>query len=269
MKLAIACLLVTVFANAAEVGPNQKTQSSIRVVPVTATPESSNVDTFIALPKKGQYAREPVNVQIRLYGFPLGTMSDFDRKKEIYNDPNGQSMRVLIDDFPYLSIYTSFIDSLSPNTVYFDQTLTKTVPFYLEEGAHILRTFPVRSFGEGIKGSGAFAATVFYTGQGGGEGYDLTAPFLTYNMPQGQMPYEPGKPVLLDFYVSNAKLSKDGYKVQLTIDGHVERIITSWNPFYIYGLAQGTHAIRLELLDSSNVKVGGPLTDVEKEVTLY
>lgn len=264
-------LLALVFLAISQIGiakEDKKNYSSIRVVPVSRTPEPDNVETLLIFPKEGQICSPSIDLQIRLSGYPLGILSAFDRKTEIYNDENGQSMRVLIDNFPYLSIYRSFIDSLDQNKAYFDQTLTQTVSFNLKSGVHLIRAFPVRSYGEGLKGSRAFTASTFYTGESA-ECFDLNAPFLTYNMPQGQIPYCHNQPILLDFYVSNAYLSRDGYKIQLTIDGKVERMLTDWVPYYIYGLMPGNHTIRLELFDSQNQKVPGMLNDVQKRVTLY
>ncbi len=264
--LTLACLVISQLGIAKE--EDNKGLSFIRVVPVPPTPEPDNVETVIIFPKEGQFYSPSTDLQIRLSGYPLGIISAFNRKSEIYNDENGQSMRVLIDNFPYISIYRSFIDSLDQNKIYFDQTLTQSVPFNLNSGVHIIRAFPVRSYGEGLKGSRAFTASIFYNGDSR-ECFDLSAPFLTYNMPQGQIPYCRDQPILLDFYVNNAHLSRDGYKVRLTIDGRVERILIDWVPYYIYGLTPGTHVIRLELLDSQNQKVPGILNDVEKKVTVY
>ena len=99
---------------------------------------------------------------------------------------------------------------------------------------------------------------------------DLSQPYLTYNAPQGEYPYNSKRPqpILLDFYITNCELSKDGYKVRLTIDNDVKRNLISWQPYYIYGLAPGTHKIRLELLDPQNSKVSGQFNDVQRTFTI-
>jgi hypothetical protein len=70
--------------------------------------------------------------------------------------------------------------------------------------------------------------------------------------------------VLLDFYITNCQLSKDGYKVRLTIDGSDQRILTNWVPYYLYGLSKGKHRIKLELLDEKNKVVPGAYATVER-----
>ncbi len=260
IALLLGCLLFQTL-EAAAANP-----SSVRIVPVSPTPESDNVKIFWTFPKESQIVSQPVQLQMRLDGYPLATISDFQRRKEVAEDSQGQSVRVIIDESPPLSIYVSVIDGLDNNNIYYSQKLAKVVPYDLSDGTHLIRAFPVRSYGESLKGSGCFIATVFYTG-GFTFPIDLSAPFLTYNTPQGAIPY--GKPILLDFLLSNTELSKDGYKVLLTLDGKIERTLTSSPPYYIYGLSRGTHTLRLQLSDEQGNPVAGPTNDVEKEFTLY
>jgi hypothetical protein len=266
--LAITSILTPFFSMAAEAPPKKSSSSSIRVVPVSPTPEPDRVELALVFPKQAQTISHPIDLQFQLSGYPLGTMSNFTRKSEIYNDEQGQSIRVIIDNLPHLSIYNSFVDSLNENNIYYEQTLNKTIPFGLKEGIHIIRAFPVRSYGESLKNSRSFRTGVFYTGNTQ-QSIDLTAPFLTYNMPQGQIPYKSDQPLLLDFYISNARLSTDGYKIELAIDDQVVRTLTNWVPYYIYGLTRGIHRIRLTLLNQKNEKVPGIFNEVEKKLILY
>ncbi|NDB85948.1 MAG: hypothetical protein EB127_25100 [Alphaproteobacteria bacterium] len=63
-------------------------------------------------------------------------------------------------------------------------------------------------------------------------------------------------------------MSVDGYKVKLTIDGKIQRTLTSWKPYYIYGLKKGKHTFKLELLDPSNKVVPGSFNTVEKTIVI-
>lgn len=271
MKPFFLFILISSCCFGAQTKPAPTNTSSIRVVPVDPTPEADNVESFISFPKANQRVYQlPVEIQLKLIGYPIGNMSDFDRQKELINDSQGQSMRIIVDEYPYLSIYSSFVDGLDNNNIFYDQTLTKQVPYDLDRGMHVIRAFPVRSYGESLKGSNCFAASVFYIGsKDSSVDIDLSGPYLTYNEPQGRYPYRPGRPILLDFYLSNTELSRDGYKVQLTIDGHVERQLTSWVPYFLYGLSRGKHSIKLELLDGQNKLVPGIFNTVEKEIILY
>ncbi len=257
-------------ASAADIKPHKANPGEIRVVPVNPTPESDNVELFIVFPKEGDVKNSnPVNMELRIQGYPIGTDSDFPRRKEIFNDPVGQALHIVIDDRPYFEVNESFIMALDDNENYFDQSLDFDLPFKLKPGAHTIRIFPVRSYNESLKGDGCFVSGTFYfQDKEPLHGVDLSAPYLTYNEPQGDYDYSPTEPILLDFYITNCQLSRDGYKVELSIDGKKERVITSWIPYYIYGLKKGTHKIHLQLIDQRNKPVSGAYNSVDREIIL-
>ncbi len=64
--------------------------------------------------------------------------------------------------------------------------------------------------------------------------------------------------------MTNCRLTPDGYKVKLFVDGKQEGILTRWVPYYIYGLKPGKHKVRLVLIDPENKKVPGRFNDVER-----
>lgn len=249
-----------------EISPNL---GPVRVVPVEPTPEPGHVQISINYPKAGEVRGSSVSLQANVGGFPLGVMSQFPRRYEIYNDRKGQTLRIILDDNAYYSIDESFLDSLDNHETYYDQAITFAIPEYLEPGMHVLRIFPVRSFQESLKCDNCFVARVFYSGwQDDNLDVDISQPFLTYNQPLGVYRVRPREPILLDFFISNCQLSKDGYKVRLTIDDGDQRILTQWVPYYIYGLRRGTHTIRLELLNPQNRKVPGRFNDVTHKIEI-
>jgi hypothetical protein len=250
-----------------EQAPNPK---EIRVVPKEPTPEPDHVTTKILFPRKNEVENStPIKGQIRIDGFALGVDSDFPRKKEIYNDNEGQSLHIVIDNQPYFSVNEALLDSLDDVEEYFDQTAEYEIPFKLQPGMHVMRVFPVRSFNESLKGDNCFTATIFYYKQKKSDSQvDLSQPFLTYNEPQGEYSYNNGQPILLDFYLTNCDLSKDGYKVRLTIDNTNKRTLVEWVPHYLYGLGKGMHTIRLELLDNDNQLVPGYFNDIQRTFTI-
>ena len=97
---------------------------------------------------------------------------------------------------------------------------------------------------------------------------DLSGPYLTYNEPSGFLNIKDKEPVLLDFYLTNAFLSEDGYFVRLTIDNKIKRKLSKWSPYYIYGLGKGKHTIRLELMDKNIEKVPGLFNDTTRSFTI-
>jgi len=271
MSIRFACLLGILLCNlgfAAELTSKNPNPSEIRIIPVRPTPEPDNVITTITFPKEGQVVYgTPIELQFQLQGFPVGVNSDFDRAKELFNEQEGQSLRVFIDNYPPLDIYNSFTDSLDQNNLFFNFTLNKKIPYRLDRGMHVIRAFPVRSFGESLKRLGNFADRIFYLGarKNNLKAY-LHKPFLTYNEPLESVRYRANRPILLDFYLTNIQLSKDGYKVKVEINGDVIRILTMWIPYYIYGLERGKHTIRLQLLDEKNQVEPGIFNSVEKTI---
>ncbi len=207
-----------------------------------------------------------MTVQIRLEGFPLGVYSDFPRARELRDPKEGQSLHIIVDDQPSIEINEAIDDIADTEELDFDQTIETRIPFRLKSGPHILRISPVRSFDECLKGDKVFEATYFYVGEKKGKVPDLSQPYLTYNQPLGD--FESDKPILLDFFLSNTQLSRDGYKVRLTIDGSDKRILTQWVPYYIYGLGKGSHTIKLELLDTSNKIVPGLFGELKRTISV-
>lgn len=272
MHLLLAPLFSTLLAMSSpasnsSVNPNDE---QIRILPVAKTPEPETVVLAIALPEAGQtVGRNPVWVQFRIDGYALGAASSFDRADEVSVSDLGQTVHVVVDDRPYFPVNEPAIDPFNEDGYFYDMSFKFELPFRLSEGLHTLRVFPARSFGESLKGDKTFHAINFYIGSDGGKEVDLSRPFLTYNEPSDQLYLTASKPVLLDFCLTNCILSNDGYKVRLTVDGKIKRTLTSWQPYYIYGLTRGKHSIRLELLDGSNKLVPGPFNDVQRTIQLH
>ena len=250
--------------------PKKEPQDYVRLMAVRPTPEAETVSLFIALPHDGDKVRgNPVWIQTRVEGYALGTDSSFDRAYEIANSKMGQTIHVIIDDRPYFAINEPAIDPFREQGNYYIVSYKFEVPFRLDSGLHTIRAFPARSFGEALKGENTYAVSTFYIGdQTDRMKADLSRPYITYNEPSDQMDLVESKPVLLDFYVSNCALSADGYKIRLTIDGSIQRTITVWQPYYIYGLKKGKHTVRLELLNAKNIVVPGPFNDVQRTINI-
>ncbi len=270
MAAALTTMCTTGFcAQLEEQAPNPK---GIQVVPVDPSPDPDHVETRIRYPKENEMKTSaPVKGQIRLDGIALGVDTEQPRKREIWNDEEGQSLHIFIDNQPYFAVNEAFIDALDDVENYYDQTADFEIPFKLQPGMHVIRTFPVRSYNESVKSDKAFTASIFYYQEKkGNPQVDLSQPYLTYNEPQGEYDYNKKRlqPILLDFYITNCELSKDGYKVRLTIDSDNLRTLTAWQPYYIYGLKKGMHRIRLELLDPQNKPVPGLFNDTTRTIVI-
>lgn len=201
----------------------------------------------------------------------------------------GNHIHVILDNEPYEAYYE------------LDQ------PFELRNvvaGRHTLRVFPSRPWHESYKNEGAFQMVTF-TVKGGGdankpttsntgrtlannnaaqgarEGQDLhtrtagdvdpTKPLLTYSRPKGEYEGPDADPIMIDFWLSNAKLKGDGgeYRVRYIIDDDEPRFIDKWEPVWLSGWLNGKHTVRLELLGPDNWPVkNGEFNITTRDITV-
>jgi len=249
--------------------PAAGTREEIRVMPVARALESNTVIVRIAVPKDEEIVSgNPVWIQFRIDGFALGSdSSQFERANQVAVSDMGQTVHVVVDDRPYFAVNEPAINPFNETGYFYNQSYKFEMPFSLKDGLHTIRMFPARSFGESLKGDNTFAVLTFYVGNRDSmKQPDLLKPYLTYNEPSDQMDLNENQPVLLDFLLSNCELSPDGYNVRLMIDG-VKRTLTSWQPYYIYGLSKGKHKIRLELMNREE-KVSGPFSEAERTIVI-
>ena len=174
---------------------------------------------------------------------------------------------MIVDNYPYLAVNKSSIDPFNEEGNFFDSSYQLNIPYDLDKGVHTIRMFPTRAYGESLKSLNTFQVSTFSIGEEKGTlEQDLDAPYLTYNEPSDQIPLNAEKPILLDFYLSNCELTPKGYHVLLTIDGKFTRHLSSWQPYYIYGMKAGKHTIRLELIRPDGKRVEGPFNDVLRTI---
>jgi len=80
---------------------------------------------------------------------------------------------------------------------------------------------------------------------------DLTKPLLTYSRPKGEYKDADADPIMIDFWLSNAKLQGDGgtFRVRYSIDGGDAKFLDKWEPIWLSGWINGKHQVKLELVD--------------------
>ncbi|MDQ3805986.1 MAG: hypothetical protein M3416_19415 [Acidobacteriota bacterium] len=90
----------------------------------------------------------------------------------------------------------------------------------------------------------------------GGE-VDRSKPLLTYSRPKGEYKGPDADAIMIDFWLTGAKLQGDGgeYRVRYAVDGGAPRFIDRWQPLWLAGWTAGKHTVRLELVD----KAGNPV----------
>jgi hypothetical protein len=197
----------------------------------------------VTAPRANQTIRSgPVMVRFNLQHWELAS-------------PAGPHVHVIVDNEPYIAVRATEPFDLAA-------LVQANLGHPLAEGTHVLRMFPSRGQHESVKDPGAFAIVVFHYGHATeGFSFDPTAPLLTFSRPKGCNPM--GTHVLLDFFVANAELGTDSYRVRYTLDG-TSGIITSWLPHWLENLSEGEHTIRLELLDHMDNPVPGMFNDTTR-----
>jgi hypothetical protein len=227
-------------------------------------------------------ASSTVRVKLALSGDLKGYKPGMDEATH-----TGNHIHVILDNQPYEAYYN------------LDQ------PFELRnvsDGEHTLRVFPSRPWHESYKNDGAFQMVRFTVKNGGadtsmpattangnkmanaastGEGkamqvttagpVDPAKPLLTYSRPKGEYKGEDANAIMLDFWLSNAKLKGDGgdYRVRYFVDGGEAQYIDKWGPIWLSGWTEGKHTIEIQLIDKDgNPDPNGGYNSTTREITV-
>ena len=100
---------------------------------------------------------------------------------------------------------------------------------------------------------------------------DKSKPLLTYSRPKGEYKGADADRIMIDFWLSNAKLQGDGgeYRVRYSVDGGAAQYIDKWDPVWLAGWTAGKHKVKLELVDKSGNPVeNGGYNTTEREITV-
>ena len=180
-----------------------------------------------------------------------------------HKDPTtgmGNHIHVILDN----NAYEAYYDIKTPFT------LTNLAP-----GQHTVRVFASRPWHESYKNPQAFQMVTFTIVNDKPVGAQRVMaksdkPLLTYSRPKGEYRIAENEPIMVDYWLSNAKLKGDGgkHQVRCTIDGQV-MIFEKWEPVWLTGWTVGKHKVQLELLDEkSQVVENGAYNIVTREFTV-
>jgi hypothetical protein len=100
---------------------------------------------------------------------------------------------------------------------------------------------------------------------------DAMKPLLTYSRPKGEYKGEDADPIMIDFWLSNAKLQGDGgeFRVRYYVDGGEAKFIDKWEPIWLAGWINGKHSVKLELVDKNgNLVDNGGYNSTNREITV-
>ena len=177
--------------------------------------------------------------------YELGAQTEHEFQYSLANSKKGQHIHLIINNNPYSAHYTNkFKKKLDPDN-------------------GVILAFLSRSYHESVKNKNAY----IFTQYGDLEKIDLDKQYLFYSRPKGTYTGQDTKKLLLDFYLINTTISKNGNKVRATINDE-EFLIDEWSPYYIEGLPKGEVKIKLELINSSGELIDSPFNPSTRTVIL-
>lgn len=100
---------------------------------------------------------------------------------------------------------------------------------------------------------------------------DTKKPLLTYSRPKGEYKGPDAEAIMIDFWLTNAKLAGDGgeYRVRYSVDGGEAKMLDKWQPIWLSGWTSGKHTVKLELVDKDgNVVTNGDYNSTTREITV-
>ncbi|MDQ2976647.1 MAG: hypothetical protein M3R69_14725 [Acidobacteriota bacterium] len=100
---------------------------------------------------------------------------------------------------------------------------------------------------------------------------DPAKPLLTYSRPKGEYKDADADPIMIDFWLTNAKLKGDGgdYRVRYIIDDDDAKYFDKWEPIWLSGWISGKHTVRLELVDKDGKPVeNGGYNSTTREISV-
>lgn len=204
-------------------------------------PQASDVDT-------GSY-----KFKFSVKNYKLKKATPDAGKHNLAESSKGQHIHFIVNNGPYMAKYDTA----------FKATMAKP-------GYYTVLAFLSRSYHESVKNPNAFAIKQFKVGDPDTSmKADLSKPHLFYSRPKGTYKGKDMKKLLLDFYPVNVdELSKDGYKVEATLNGNTTFTFTEHKPYVIEGLKPGKLKVKLRLLNKNGKLVDSKFNEVTRTVTL-
>lgn len=224
-------------------------QGDLTMTAYKESPKFDGATIKTTSPKNGEELK-PGNVKFAydIENFELGAQTEDAGKNGLANSGEGQHIHAILNNEPYMAHYEPGFEE------------------ELDGGHYVLLSFLSRSYHESLKNPGAWELIQFNVGNSN-KSIDLNTPHIFYSRPKGTYKGDDTNKLLLDFYLVNCTLSKEGYKVRATINGN-EFMITDWSAYVVEGLEKGKVDLKLELLDANNNTVKSPFNPTMRTVTL-
>jgi hypothetical protein len=100
---------------------------------------------------------------------------------------------------------------------------------------------------------------------------DRARPLLTYSRPKGEYKDADAEAIMIDFWLTNAKLEGDGgeYRVRYSVDGGAPKYLSRWEPIWLKGWTAGKHRVKVELVNRDDTVVqNAGYNSTEREITV-
>jgi len=231
-----------------------KTDKKMSIEPLAEGDDFANAKLMIKDVKTEMVGKDSakmmVNFDVANYELTKQTMDM--NSGECANSDKGQHIHFIMDNKPYQALYKP------ENAV--------TLPLNSE---HYLLCFLSRSYHLSVKAPEAAVVVHFKIDEKGNyvKLEDAKTPMLFYSRPKGEYAGKDTQNLLLDFYVKNATLAPDGYKIKVAVND-TTFTVDKWQPYFIKNAPKGDLKVKIQLQDASGKDVTGVNTMVERKVTL-
>jgi hypothetical protein len=238
--------------------------SPIMVLSVVQTKYNAHAKLKITSP---QVLKRDSPILVLVSNFPIGvdlTSQELD-DKGVKKNKDGSRVLMMFSNGKRLYVTKDDVNMLLTQRSYFNKRFRVKVPTFIykdiEEHNFLIYSMLVNCYGECIKNENASFTDVYCYGKEK-KGMrmvkkDLKKPFLIYNEPYGK---KDSSNVLLDFYVRNAIISPDEYKVDVFVDDKKVARLLKWQPYALQNLPKGKHDVRIELVDHDSKVVKNPIS---------
>lgn len=242
---------------------------NLEINPIQPTPFNENVEITIENRAALKFG-EAIFIKARSH--PIGSNTYSESFEGMRTNPAGVTVLLIINGEYRLSIANINCNPMEEQLAWFHRECQIQVPSDIlqtvQDKEFVINAIALNSYNESIKGRGGMAVKIL--GYEGCSPRDATldkalrGPYLLYNQPDGT--FDRGESVLLDFYLSEGTLSKDGNKVELYIDGEKTATLTHWVPYELVNLSPGQHTIKLVLVNIHGVPYPSPFPPQENTI---
>jgi hypothetical protein len=226
----------------------------ISIKPVGGSPEFPDASLAIKNVNAVLKGKDSVTITINydVQNYELKSQTSDAAGKGCNNSKDGQHIHFILDDNAYTALYAP--------------THTFTLPVGSE---HYVMSFLSRSYHESLKNPKAAVLYRFSVNDKGvlSKLEIPKTPMVFYSRPKGDYLGDDTKNVLLDFYVYQATLAPDAYKVKANISGK-DFELNKWEPYFIEHLPMGDATVTLQLIDNAGKAVEGVHTSARRTITL-